>query len=521
MKAKRKRPDPYDGNIQATRLRIVAVENLRDGAWAEAWGDLGDAYRQAQHLAHVGARCAVDAFADLYVQGKEHRGRGGAAITNHEVTAISKPMYGAMARAAKKHERALTAGHVAMLAQDLFAKEFSDGAGKKKLSDIIHGKRGFPVPSRLGLPMRPADWWMEWVDREIRRGDNAITLRCPVIYCTSLFAGGGRIRLVCAPLRGRGSSSKNAIVDAMAAIPRGQKTIANGHKRCVVTIKRVKKPQDAWARWMAVVAYGTPKTAGPVDSDVAVVAHRGVAHALMIAIVTRDDIQFHPWFGHEVVDAKAQFRARKQRYQVDAATPRGNGRGRRHRAMKLRQLGDKEQRVTATAMWCAARKLEEVAKESGATIALIESMGTFRCDVKDDRDRAIPSYIRDWPYAALKTKCLDVLRRRLGLAPENIREVSPSYISQTCPACEHVDEDNIARLPRVNASEQWRGGTFRCVVCRFTRDLDEVAIMNMVIRSDIPWGADAVAAHIAAIKKWKSERNDWIEEALSQEQPSL
>ena len=509
-KPTRKKQKRYDGDMLATKLRVVRVENLVDGQWIESWSMLGDAYRQASQLAHVGARCVADGLADLYEQGKSHGGKGPHGISPSEIKTLQKPMYATMRRASLQQERTITSGHVAAIAQDLFQKEFSDGKEKKKLSDIIHGKRGFPVPNKIGLPVRGADWWLEMNDRKLKAKKNKdgtemppAVVSFPVVYITSLFSKAGRVRLVCSPVRGRGSESKQAIINSVISVPRGSNTMVDGGpKRGTMIVKRVKKPSDNMAKWFVVLSYGQQKVDPTAPSQCAVVVHRGVAHCLMIAVVKPDSIQFHAHFGHEVVDKKAQFSSRRKRYKVDASAPNGSGRGRKHRFKKLRALGNAERNSTDTDMWRAARSLETVIENSGASTVILESMGTFRCDVEDDRGRHLPSYVRNWPYAQLKSKCLDVIKRRRGIS--DVHEVGVNYISQRCPACEHTSEDNIARLPKINASENWSGGVFRCVVCRFTRDLDETAIMNMIARSKIDWVSESV---LAQIKKWKRYKN--------------
>lgn len=514
MAEARKPKRKYTGDITATRLRIVAVERYdrTTKEWTEAWGDLRDAYRQAGHLAHIGARVVFEGLADLYERGKDHKGKPSDphAINRAEASALAKPMYSTMRRASQTYERTITSGHVAMLAQDLFAKEFSDGANKSKLADIVHGNRGFPVPHNIGMPIRPADWYMGIDERTIQTKKGEKTIISPVIYLASLFSKNrvseARIRLVCAPPRRRGSASVWSIVKSVAAVPKGQKTWnEDGYKRGTVTIKRMKRPQDARARWMAVVAYGSPKVTAPEEKECALFVHRGVAHTVMIAAVSKDGIAFHPYYGHHVVDMKAQMRARKKRYQADTSSPRGNGRGWRRRMRKLRSLGDKERKATDTALWRVARHVQTIAERVGATHAIIEDMGTFRCDVVDDGDRAIPSYIRDWPYAALKLKVIDALTRRAGV---KVGEVPTKYISQRCPNCEYSSKENIRKLPKVFASQDWKGGVFRCEMCLFTRDLDETAIMNMIAGSRLKWAHKALRKHLDDVKRWKAERDD-------------
>ena len=486
----------YLGNIAAIRLKAIRVERFDKNTeqWIDAWDDYCAAIRQAGHLAHVGVRVVFEGLAALYQDGKEHMGEGDGGITYSEIKALQTPMYRTMARAAKSHERSLTTGHVAMLAQDLYAKEFSDGGGKKKLSDIIHGKRGFPAVNRLGLPVRPADWWMTTEKVTLGRGKNAKDVECPVINITSLFAHAGRIRVICAPPRRRGSDSIWTVVRQVALIPKGGKTISDdGYKRCTVTLKRIKKPQDARPTWYAIVAYGAPKMDAPKGESI-LYAHRGVANLLKIAIATPDEVRFPcPDVGDEIVNHKAQHRARAQRYRRS-----------RKKRLRLNELGDSEKNFTDTRMWKAAAYLRTLAVDNTVSRVVMEDLNTFRADAKDQWGEHLPAYIRDWPYAALKAKIVDTFKRRLGV---EVEFVPTKYISQRCPACDHVDVENIARLPKTNAGDIRRDGTFRCVACRYTNDLDAVALENMMIAhsaDDGPdWVGEAVTARIKKIAKYK------------------
>lgn len=517
MSTTRKKPRKYDGAITATRLRCVRVEryNKQTKEWDLAWDDLHEAYQQANRLVHVGTRHAFDLLADLYEQGKETTFKGDSPdslyrIQKEDLEPLLKPMYHAMRRASLACKRPITSGHVNTLSQDLFKKEFSDGKNKTKLSDIVHAKRGFPVPKNLGLPIRPADWWLQVDDRTLPSGK---VIQFPVIYIVSLFPKTPHVRLVCSPPRGRGSGSIWSIIKALKDIPKGPKTWIDddGYKRGTMTIKRKKRPQDAAAKWYCVVAYGSPKVEAAEERDCMLFVHRGVAHAVMAAVVTPDGISFHPYYGQDIVQHKAQMRARKKRYQRDMG-PRGNGRGKRRRFRPLRSLGDKEQRATQTFLWRIARHLQTIAEGAGASTAVIENMGTFRCDAKDDKDKAIPPYIRNWPYADLKGKIKDAMTRRAGIT---VNEVPAHYISQTCPCCGHTAKDNVSKLPRVFASEEWKGGVFRCELCRFTRDLDEVALLNMMDGTEIDWVKEAVMKHIKDMKKWRQEPADDLDDEFS------
>jgi len=126
--------------------------------------------------------------------------------------------------------------------------------------------------------------------------------------------------------------------------------------------------------------------------------------------------------------------------------------------------GSKGQKKARNAL---KQRISEVAKETvqKSDLIIVEKLRNLNNNskLKGRLSRNMRSSIGSWNYAywmmRLEQKCED---NRVSF-----RTVSPSYTSQTCPACGHIDSRN-----RV-------GEIFRCQACGYTGNADCIAAWNI------------------------------------------
>lgn len=347
----------------------------------------------------------------------------------------------------------------------------SELAGSK-LRALIRGDSSFPFMRNVAISLRNRNWriFTEDVEREGKTYTNII------IETSAWRPGGGKMRLVCKSLHGRGAASKSAIISRLQAIdwdkPDAQE--AEGYSKGALSIKRVCRPGQP-EKWFLLVPYSAPRVAREGASSV-VVVHRGVANMItMLAVAKQGQITAGDYPGSNLVKLKSQMYARRKIIQRDLSVTPHAGRGKRSHFKALTKIANAEARFTDTELWRVARAVQTFVERNHAELVLIDDFSAFQSD-----DPNLAPYVRRFPFAALKAKIIDACTRRAGVV---VREEKAAFISQTCPACGHVAKENLKRLPSVSG-HQARDGLFECVACGHQGDLDRVAPQNLFMKSE-------------------------------------
>jgi hypothetical protein len=226
-------------------------------------------------------------------------------------------------------------------------------------------------------------------------------------------------------------------------------------------------------KWEVRLCYTRPAPDRASGSNV-IAVHRGMHQMLTIASNTG---QVASLPGEAFLRAKLGFSARRrslsQHIRKGELGDGARGRGRQRRYQALTRLDDAEARMMRSACQQAAAFVVECASGSrpgahrpragwDASVVYIEDYQT----VADESDRR---FMPRWPWAQLKS-ALEWACRKAGI---EMRETSSAYIAITCPACRHVDANNV------------NGRTFECLACgagpkSMIANVDTVAAFNML-----------------------------------------
>jgi transposase len=439
------------------------------------------------------------------------------------------------------HETKLASSIADQVSRTFAKAEFSGGKDSKG-SRVASGEIMFPRFSSPNIQQRAEHWTVEVVERQDEQGN---VWHDPVVTIDAPLKGSVKMRLDCKSIYGKGSASQLAVLRKLAEIPAGESRTPYGWGRRAVldkegnavkikTGKNAGKEKTEWfntgagwkrgdlkivfnrkdKRWSLKLAYGSPRTEREVQDDTYIVVHRGIANFLTALIVQGDEVKLRYLPGEGFARGKVQFHARRQRVNRALHSLEGRGRGRGDKFRAMRGIRDYEERFTRTEMQRAARFVQRLVEESGARVVYVESFTDIVSDLTDERNRYVQMFIRKIPLASLKSMVIDAVTRRAGV---RVVEVPSHYVSRTCPACGHEDEQNVRRLPRVfgdgrskmesvepvlrsvadgkltveQAVKRLTGPSgasttrseFQCVECGAGGDLDYVAVCNMLVRA--------------------------------------
>ncbi|MEX2716778.1 MAG: zinc ribbon domain-containing protein [Candidatus Sigynarchaeota archaeon] len=347
-----------------------------------------------------------------------------------------------------------------------------------KLAKLLRGDIAFPSIARAGLMFRNRNWKLE-VEKEVVEKDDGkkVTYYHPIITVTSLRPGTGPFKFRADTPYGKSAASKEALLFRLAALgfdTKGTEGLAEGWAKGTLTVQRVERP-GCKEEWQLILAYVSPR-AQRLKGESVVVVHRGVVNALSMLAASEDDLVIgHHYPGNDIIQAKAQFQARRSRVLRDL-TAKADRRNSPKHFRALRKIGNVERRFVDTAIHNMSKSVEKFAEVNNAKLVLIENFGNFLTDFRDDNNHYLQAYLRRFPFYDLKMRCIDKVTRRQGV---EVVEGPTRHCSQKCPLCAHVSSDNIAVRPRVPD----KPGRFKCVSCGFELGLDEIATLNILLDS--------------------------------------
>ena len=146
-----------------------------------------------------------------------------------------------------------------------------------------------------------------------------------------------------------------------------------------------------------------------------------------------------------VMERKKGLHAQRRRLQLAVSTNKG-GKGREKKLRKIRTLGDYDRRVT--------KKMYEKISWLIVESALIQGCGVIRIELLTGMDKEEKSRmgVQYWSPALL---IILIQRRASKVEGLTVVEVDPSYTSQRCSVCGHIDPGNRPERDR-----------FKCLHCK-------------------------------------------------------
>jgi putative transposase len=204
---------------------------------------------------------------------------------------------------------------------------------------------------------------------------------------------------------------------------------------------------------------------------------------IAISITGRGNVLEQTYYGQDVSTRQFMFEERRGKLQELRDVVSGGKAG-----LKLKKLSGKQRNYVRTRMWMISNEIVKLAKRFNANIA-IERLKHLRKRKGEWSKRSIRKVNRI-PYGLFR-HALNHVAEREGVA---VREVKPSYTSQTCPRCGHIGKEN------------WKGYSyFKCVKCGYEANRDRVASLNIAKRATLvadpakgqfPLGNAPVSGHV-------------------------
>ena len=155
---------------------------------------------------------------------------------------------------------------------------------------------------------------------------------------------------------------------------------------------------------------------------------------------------------------REQMQDRRRKLQHDLKFIKG-GKGRKKKTQALDRLRDKEKNFATTYNHMISKNVVEFAKKNQCEYINMEKL------TKDGFNNKI---LRNWSYYQLQ-QYIEYKAEREGI---QVRYIDPSYTSQTCARCGHIDKENRQTQEK-----------FICTKCGFELNADHNASIN-IARSD-------------------------------------
>ena len=155
---------------------------------------------------------------------------------------------------------------------------------------------------------------------------------------------------------------------------------------------------------------------------------------------------------------REQMQDRRRKLQHDLKFIKG-GKGRKKKTQALDRLRDKEKNFATTYNHMISKNVVEFAKKNQCEYINMEKL------TKDGFNNKI---LRNWSYYQLQ-QYIEYKAEREGI---KVRYIDPTYTSQTCARCGHIDKENRQTQEK-----------FICTKCGFELNADHNASIN-IARSD-------------------------------------
>ncbi|EGT3817979.1 transposase [Clostridioides difficile] len=160
----------------------------------------------------------------------------------------------------------------------------------------------------------------------------------------------------------------------------------------------------------------------------------------------------------EFMKQRLQFQSRRRRLQQQLKNVNG-GKGRKDKLKGLESLREKEKSWVKTYNHALSKRVVEFAKKNKCEYIHLEKL---------TKDGFGDRLLRNWSYYELQ-EMIKYKADRVGI---KVKHVNPSYTSQTCSECGHVDKENRETQAK-----------FKCLECGFEANADYNAARN-IAKSD-------------------------------------
>jgi ssDNA-binding Zn-finger/Zn-ribbon topoisomerase 1 len=217
------------------------------------------------------------------------------------------------------------------------------------------------------------------------------------------------------------------------------------------------------SRWYLRLAY-TRKVPKRTEGIVAGV-HRGIK--TFLCAVTADGEQWL-YDGYDIEAYLKQVQRRRRRIQNSVVASARVGHGRRRVLTPISHLQDKAARWRATRCQVIARRLAQWLSDRNVRRVYLDDFVGIRNGLPEQLEGGQTTWqrIQEWPFYEMQMRLIACLQE-YGI--ETV--VRPAaYISQRCPRCGHVAQENV----------DLKFWCVRCTKCRFKKHLDISAGMNLI-----------------------------------------
>jgi len=216
-------------------------------------------------------------------------------------------------------------------------------------------------------------------------------------------------------------------------------------------------------KWFVRLAYTkqVPKT---VETKRAAI-NRGITCFLAAVTDTGEQLLYD---GDDIVAHLRGTQARRRQFQYQVKASGRVGHGRTRTLKPIDHLAGASDRWRDTRCKTIAARFAKWCDDRGVGVVLLEDFTGIRDGLPEKLQGGEYAWqeIQTWPYYRLQQDIQSALES-YGIAFE---QRDPAYISQTCPKCGHVTEDNI----------QLRRRKLVCVECKHTVHLDVAACENQL-----------------------------------------
>lgn len=230
-------------------------------------------------------------------------------------------------------------------------------------------------------------------------------------------------------------------------------------------------------RWYFRVAYKRRVEEIVLSGRIAAI-NRGIRHFLVVA--TNTGCKPLIYEGADIAEHLRRVSARRRQIQRGYPMSGRKGRGRKKALLAIRSLEESTERWRETRSQTIAREATRWLCANGITVLYIEDFTDIRHNAHERLGREVGQYVQEWPYYQLQQRLIACCEE-VGL---HVVQVPAEYISQSCPECGHVAEENRDLV-------KWQ---LRCVKCGCKQHLDVAAARNVMMRGKRDGGEVKVGA---------------------------
>jgi len=219
------------------------------------------------------------------------------------------------------------------------------------------------------------------------------------------------------------------------------------------------------SRWYVRISY--TRLAALTSSVKTGALHRGIS-TFLTAVTEAGDQWLYD--GHDIEAYLKQMVSRRQAYQRSLKASNRAGHGRSRALAPIATLAGRADRWRDTKCQVVASRVVKWLSDKGVGRVIIEDLSGIRDGDPQELigGKAVWDRIQTWPYYNLERRILSCCED-VGIS---VIKVPAHHISQTCPKCAFVEDENAKRIEQ----------RFRCGKCGHRRHIDVVAALAVLAR---------------------------------------